>query len=614
MSGLEAPILGLCASVVRSTAKIWLGDRTVAADVTAEAVDVLAGRMTGLVERRQLRRMFERMEDIVAKRLAPLLDQEFRTLPQNELHAAIDAARETFERAALTDDDLFAADLDAGYVYRYLVRAVPGPADRALLSADAVAFHDRLLRECCAYLVQITTTLPRFQTGVLTELLRRDTEIVDLIRDVLTRMPQRRGVHDFAADYRLQVVTALDRVSFFGATLSEPSRQYPLSVAYISLAVSPDDADTDIGTDSDDVGAASVQRIEELLPHASRLLIRGEAGSGKTTLSQWVAVRCAAGDTRSANWGTRTPFLIRLRRYADTSLPTPERFLDDVGRHVADEMPDGWVHQQLRSGRAIVLVDGVDELPEPRRNEAREWLRELVATFPAAQFVVTSRPAAVAGTWLRDLGFVGAELRPLTPNDVRAFVQRWHTAMRAQAVDNDERAELDRYQQQLTEGIANHRTLRRIAETPLLCALLCALHRDRRGHLPDNRMELYEITLHMLLERRDKERGIEPPPGLGRIEKTLLLQDLAYWLVRNGWSDAPAGRVAERIAAKLDSMPQVRADASDVFRHLLERTGLLRESVVARVDFVHRTFQEYLAARAAVDADDVGVLVDNAHL
>jgi hypothetical protein len=41
---------------------------------------------------------------------------------------------------------------------------------------------------------------------------------------------------------------------------------------------------------------------------------------------------------------------------------------------------------------------------------------------------------------------------------------------------------------------------------------------------------------------------------------------------------------------------------------------LLREPTTGRVDFVHRTFQEYLAAKAAVEADDIGVLVENAHL
>ena len=45
----------------------------------------------------------------------------------------------------------------------------------------------------------------------------------------------------------------------------------------------------------------------------------------------------------------------------------------------------------------------------------------------------------------------------------------------------------------------------------------------------------------------------------------------------------------------------------------MERSGLLREPAAGRVDFVHRTFQEYLAAKAAVDNDEIGLLVTNAH-
>ena len=50
-----------------------------------------------------------------------------------------------------------------------------------------------------------------------------------------------------------------------------------------------------------------------------------------------------------------------------------------------------------------------------------------------------------------------------------------------------------------------------------------------------------------------------------------------------------------------------------MFRDLLERSGVLREPTAGRVDFVHRTFQEYLAAKAAVDNDEIGLLIRNAH-
>ena len=39
----------------------------------------------------------------------------------------------------------------------------------------------------------------------------------------------------------------------------------------------------------------------------------------------------------------------------------------------------------------------------------------------------------------------------------------------------------------------------------------------------------------------------------------------------------------------------------------------MREPVVDRIDFIHRTFQEYLAAKRLIAAHDVGVLLSHAH-
>jgi hypothetical protein len=587
---LEASAIALTTAVVKAATKIWLGDRPIAADASAKALDLLEKQVTGLNDRRKLQLLFTNLESRVADRLLPFLDVEFRALPENERAAAVEAVRETFEHAALTDDDLFAADLDAAYLYRYLLRTVPGVT--RLLSADATELYQRVLRECCAYLVQVTSTLPRFQPGALVEILQRETEILEAVRNVLATLPERRHPDDFAADFRRQVVTALDRMSLFGAGLAEATRLYPLSVAYLSLSVSTEQE----GPPAD--------RIEQVLPHARRILLRGEAGSGKTTMLQWLAVQCASRQLRNIDdWDDLEPFLLRLRRYSRSELPAPERFLDEIGRHIADEMPKGWVHERLRRGRAVVLVDGIDELSEERRPEVRAWLGELIGTFPRARYVVTTRPAAVDRDWLAAENFTEVRLQPMTPRDVRTFVTRWHAAMPAPGDRGDA----------LIAAIGARGALRRLAENPLLCALLCALHHEGNGRLPDNRMELYEVALRMLLDSRDLERRIEPDVRLSLTEKLVLLRHLAYWLVRNGHTDIPAEDAEARLTAKLASMGQIDASPHRVFRHLLDRGGVLREPVPGRIDFVHRTFGEYLAAKAAVEEDDIGALVANAY-
>lgn len=621
MAGLEVAAITLGTAVAKTVCELWLGDRKLVAGVAGGAIDYAAQRFTGARERRQFRRVWEQAAELVAERLEPLIAQEFRGLAEHEQVAAVDAVRHTFEVAALTEDDLFAQDLDAAYLARHLRGQDPDRVERVGLGEPGGKLYEIVLRECCAYTVEMARTLP-VGPAALSEILRRERQILDDLRDVLQRLPARRAVADFERDYRQLVAHRLDQVELFGASLAETSRRYPLSVAYLSLTASATTRRPHRRThrpeptpDGALPPATVISRVEDVLAGTRRLFVRGQAGLGKTTLLHWIAVQSARGSFPLAleEWGGTVPFFVPLRRYATGALPAPGEFLTEIGRHIAEEMPDGWVHAQLRSGRAVLLVDGVDELPEDRRGEVREWLRELVVTFPTARYVITSRPAAAPEDWLGGADFDVAELEPMSRDDVAVFVHRWHQAVREQCPDDTERDRLADYERALLDALAARRHLRQLAGYPLLCALLCALHRDRRAQLPGNRMELYEVALHMLLERRDDERHITPAARLSRTEKMLLLRDLAYWLIRNGWTAAPADRVRDRIATKLAGMPQVDSPADDVYRTLLERSGLLRLPVEGQVDFVHRSFQEYLAAAEAVSLDDIGLLVDRAY-
>ena len=137
----------------------------------------------------------------------------------------------------------------------------------------------------------------------------------------------------------------------------------------------------------------------------------------------------------------------------------------------------------------------------------------------------------------------------LSTADVTEFIHQWHQAMAAEILDPSEVADLTAYEQSLITAIDADRHLRALTVSPLLCALLCALNRERHTRLPRDRMEVYEAALEMLLVRRDRDRGVElAETPLTRTEKTLLLQDIAFWLVRNGLSDAPAERIVGQVA------------------------------------------------------------------
>lgn len=156
--------------------------------------------------------------------------------------------------------------------------------------------------------------------------------------------------------------------------------------------------------------------------------------------------------------------------------------------------------------------------------------------------------------------------------------------------------------------------LRTLAATPLLAAMLCALNLDRQA-LPRDRMGLYAAALDMLLETRDAQRNVPSARAvpLERDQKIRILQDLAWHLSTSNRVELPKPMVQRLIADRLATMPQVRAGAEAVLEALLERSGVLREPVPGRIDFVHRTVQEYLAAKQAADLGDMDLLIRNAH-
>lgn len=137
-------------------------------------------------------------------------------------------------------------------------------------------------------------------------------------------------------------------------------------------------------------------RIEQALGETDRLLLRGPAGSGKSTLVQWLALNAAGRtfDSELADWNRCVPFVLRLRAFTShEALPTPDDFLRAAGAPMDGSAPAGWADSLLTSGRALVLVDGVDEVPMQLRNRTERWLKDLVAAYPRARYVVTTRPS-----------------------------------------------------------------------------------------------------------------------------------------------------------------------------------------------------------------------------
>ncbi|MFF9584207.1 NACHT domain-containing protein [Streptomyces achromogenes] len=616
---------------------MWLGGGRREQERHLDMAGLIRLRVSGLRFQRGVHRQFEEIADAVYDRLAPYLEREFRGLDDGARQAVLDGVCDTFEAADLSDEAVLAADVNPAEIVRRITGAVRPPAG---FGEAETRLYELLFTECVEYYVRIVRGLPVFEERALTELLGRTTSLGTEIARVLERLPDRslfapEGTDrdgDFRRRYLELVSTTLDETELYRRTSDRAGARVRLSVAYVSLRATGDDGNRrrparslpvlrpDM-SDWEEPGTESAgMRVEAALGGATRVLVRGEAGSGKTTLLRWLAITAARGAFTGelADWNGLTPVFVKLREYSGRELPRPEAMLDSVAGHITGVMPRAWVERQLAEGKALLLIDGVDELLDGERRGVRDWLRGLLTAYGTVRVVVTSRPAAARADWLRHERFTSLHLDRMTPPDLAAFVRQWHQAVRE--LDDDlpcAADELPRYEQSLLTSLKDRPHLQSLAGTPLLAAMLCAMHLDRGSRLPRDRMELYRDALHTLVHERDADRNV-PSAVDGRLslnDKLVLLRDLAWRLSDNNRSEIGLEQAAVHVGRKLRGMRHLdEQNGARVLQQLRDRAGILRSPAEGRLDFVHRTFQEYLAAEEAAEEDRVGNLVERAHL
>ncbi|GAB3949185.1 NACHT domain-containing protein [Streptomyces sparsus] len=634
----ETAALRLGTSVVNAAGRLWLGGRQREQERLLPMEELVRVRVPGLRLQREVRQQFEQITNAVFDRLEPFLKHAFQRLEEGGRQAVIDAVSDTFAQADLSDEALLAANAQPATLIRRITESVRAPVG---LNEAEGRLYEMLFAECVEYYVRIVRSLPAFEERAAVELLARTASLGAEVARVLERLPDRslfapEGLdHDtgFRRTYLELVSRDLDEVELFRRTSDQATApRVRLTVAYVSLRATGDDGmrrraapslprlRPDMSywdsaeTESSGTGA------ESTLGGVSRVLLRGEAGSGKTTLLRWLAVMAARGafSGELAHWNGLTPVLIKLREYSGRTLPNPESMLDGVAGPITGIMPRGWVERQLDSGRALLLIDGVDELLDRDRRAVRDWLRKLLRQYSGVRVVVTSRPVAAGADWLRSEDFVSLHLDRMTPPELVAFVRQWHQAVRELGGELPCAAEeIPQYERSLLASLKDRPHLQSLAGTPLLAALLCAMHLNRGRQLPRDRMELYRNALHTLVHERDADRNVPSAvhSKLSLGDKLVILRDLAWRLSDNNRSEIDLERASGYVASRLRAMRHLDiADGDLVLDQLRHRSGVLRSPAEGRMDFVHRTFQDYLAAEEAAEEDRIGNLVGRAHL
>lgn len=447
----------------------------------------------------------------------------------------------------------------------------------------------------------------------------------------------------------------LDYLELFGCDIPRELQRHQLSVAYVSLNITPAVKSASISQDLLEIqesdldpedsqltapieGSFSFENLIGAIPATgSKLIIFGPAGAGKSTLMRWCAIHASKSvlkgnggfgveldanvDSRAISAKTdgewrKVPFLIRLRDCKDGRLPAAKDLPALLAKHL-QAAPAGWVTALLSAGEAVVLLDGVDEIHKDLRPQMAVEIEELVKTYPACSYIVTSRQGAVPEGWLHRLGFSEATVEPMSRDDREEFIDKWFKSARHEIRTLKVGEDLEKTAAGLKQELIDQPDLSLLAANPLVCAMICALYRERQEKLPETPSELCEALIQMLLHRRERET-----PGMSDKhfvaewrallypQKKSLVADLAWHMVCKGQSQVSNQEALPIVEKAMAATPGRKAsDGVEVLHAAIERSGLLRPNGDDYISFLHNTLKEYLAAGRAVESQDWQALV-----
>lgn len=373
--------------------------------------------------------------------------------------------------------------------------------------------------------------------------------------------------------------------------------------------------------------------------NASRLVLLGDPGSGKSTFVNYLAYCLALNRLepdrkwleRLPEWtmGELLPVRVILRDWVawvandNARQPNAQALWDFIKHDLASRGLDKSfepLQETLLQRGGLVLLDGLDEVPDAhaRRETIKAAIEDFARACGRCRIVVTCRPYAYEKREWKLQGFAEQTLASFDSKQIEQFVHGWYNAVVQVTGMNPTLA-----QSKATALIAACQMpyLIELAQRPLLLTLMATLHTSR-GKLPDDRADLYEDCVKLLLDywqqgkriqvagQAESEKGILDALGVSRDRLDQALNQVAF--VAHERQGRQANRKADTADISGEELRKVLAptldnsldNAQTAIHYIRTRAGLLLERDPDTFAFPHRTFQEFLAARHLLNSED----------
>ena len=257
------------------------------------------------LEARQSKRTLEEVADEIAFSCEKFFEQV--SISNERKSTIIDLLNHTIKNSNITFDIIVECSFNVDLIYRKLRSNV----DAFEFDTTEKEVFDRVLMHASNIIINYIKTSPNFVANGVEKVITEISEIKESIKGILDKLvkvnniveAKDANIKNFERTYRNNVINKYDWVRLFGAdSLDGLERPYKLSIAYVALEI------------ANATKSNTTLEFNKLFKNNNVIWIEGEAGSGKTTFLQWLAVNIASNnDISIPSLKECIPILVQLR-------------------------------------------------------------------------------------------------------------------------------------------------------------------------------------------------------------------------------------------------------------------------------------------------------------
>ena len=315
-------------------------------------------------------------------------------------------------------------------------------------------------------------------------------------------------------------------------------------------------------------------------------LAEGSPGTGKTTFCLKLAYDWARGEMPTNCSFPKFEFVLLLKCRdinGDLMEAIKEQLLpEDIKEETWTKLSD-FITDIDNQERILIILDGLDELPEKSRLCVHKLLNRKI--LPFCYVLATSRQETGIEVRKNCEFDLLLEIKGFTDEDAFQYIRKHFQNIGPEHTSKGESLIVEIRENDLLNALRNN---------PLNLILLCVVYEDYKGKLPTARTELYQVVVQCLLRRYCAKHNLVAPEENSALEKQfeeniLALGELAWMCLL---SERHGFRESELAALEIRYKGLVARDIGLLYKE----ESLRRLKPQHEYFFLHKTFQEYLAA------------------